>query len=166
MDQRPIRNVVVSPNGRERVELSGPQDGVYGFRIWRCKRKIWRKQQETYRFDSYACAVVEAAREIDWLGRALSPGTDWRITYHLELLRGYAFEFSAYSEQRFGSDHYHCSACWQKIAEYVAADVRHEGYFTRYSIPDNSGASPWNWVCDNCFQDLQAKMNWTVESPR
>jgi hypothetical protein len=138
---------------------------VYGFRIWRRKRKVWRQEQETSGFDSYARTVVEAARALDWLGRALSPDTDSRITYHLELLRGYVFEFSEYCERRFNSGHDHCSACWRKIAEYSAADVRNEGYVTRYTIPDNSGAWQWNWVCEKCFQDLQAKMNWTVELP-
>jgi hypothetical protein len=160
--QRPVFNLVISANEREKIELSGPHNGLYGFRLWRRKRKAWRREAEIFQFDSYARAVVEAAKQVDWLGQALTPPppADHRLTYHLELLRGHTFQFSAYTEEDFGHDH-HCSACWVKIAEGEWADL-HQGFVTTYYIPDGSGNSQWNWLCEKCFSDLKDSMQWQV----
>jgi len=161
----PLRllNRLFSPDEREKIELSGPHDGAYGFRLWRRKRKAWRHEAEIFQFDSYARAVVEAAEQVEWLARALTP-TDSLLSYHLELLRGQTFQFSVYREESFGDDHYHCSACRAKIAEGEWADVHH-GFVTRYQIPDGSGHSQWNWLCEKCFTDLKASMQWQICEP-
>src|SRR5258708_34969267 len=98
---KPLLNLLISPDGREKLELSGPRNGAYGFRLWRRKRKAWRSEVEIFQSDSYARAVVEAAKQVRWLGRALSPlpPGDWRLTYHLELMRGLTFQFSIYTEE-------------------------------------------------------------------
>jgi hypothetical protein len=155
-------NLLISPNEREKIELSGPHEGAYGFRLWRRKRKVWRRDAEIFQFDTYARAVVEAAKRVDWLGQALTPPlpADSRLTYHLELLRGHTFQFSVYTEACFG-DHDHCSACRAKIAEGEWADF-HQGYVTRYRIPDGSGHAQWNWLCEKCFSDLKDPMQWQI----
>ena len=113
----PIRRLLVRPDNTEKVELFGPDEGLYGFRLWQHKRKAWRHAGESNGFESYAGAVVEAARQIDWIERALSQQSDWRHSYQLELLRGLTFQFDLYEEQRYG-DHDHCSACSVKLAEH------------------------------------------------
>jgi len=157
-----LLNLLVSPDGQEKIELSGPYNGAYGFRFWRRKRKAWRREAEIFQFDSYARAVVEGAKKVDWLGRALTPlpPEDCRLSYHLELLRGQTFQFSVHTEERFG-DHHHCSACWAKMADGEWADLR-QGFVTRYQIPDGSGHSQWNWLCEKCFSDLKDFMQWQI----
>ena len=156
-----IHKVLVSPDGREKVELFGPHDGLYGFRTWRRDSEAWRLTVENRENDSYPRAVLEAGRQVEWLGRALAPDRDWRLASHLELLRGHTFDFATYTEQRFG-DHDHCSACWVKFAERDWPDTHHQGYVTRDQIPNGSGDSQWNWVCEKCFSDLHAEMQWQV----
>jgi len=160
--QRRLVNLLISPDEREKIELSGPHNGAYGFRLWRRKRTSWRREAEIFQFDSYARAVVEAAKQVKWLGRALTPlpPADSRLTYHLELLRGQAFQFSAHTEERFGHDD-HCCACWMKIAEGEWADL-HQGFVTRYQIPDGSGHSQLKWLCEKCFSDLKDPMQWQI----
>jgi hypothetical protein len=160
--QRRLLNLLVSPDESEKIELSGPHNGAYGFRLWRRKGKAWRREAEIFQFDSYARTVVEAAKQVEWLGRALTPPppADWRLTYHLELLRGQTFQLSVYTEECFG-DHDHCSACWAKIAEREWADL-HQGFVTKYQIPDGSGHSQWDWLCEKCFSDLKDSMQWQI----
>jgi hypothetical protein len=159
---RPVLKLLISADEREKIELSGPHNGAYGFRLWRRKRKAWRREAEIFQFESYARAVVEAAKQVDWLGRALTslPPADSRLSYHLELLRGQTFQFSVYAEECFGNDD-HCSACWAKIAEGDWADL-HKGFVTRCQIPDGSGYSQWNWLCEKCFSDLKDSMQWQI----
>src|SRR5258708_6096562 len=148
MAQTAIRRLLASPDGREKVELFGPHKGTYGFRLWQRRRKAWRQAGEICQFENYARAVVEAGRQIAWIGRALGPEHgDSRLSYHLELLRGYTFQFAVYVEVKYGDDHHHCSACMAKLAEQDWPGAQHEGYVTRYSIPDGSGRAQWNWIC-------------------
>jgi hypothetical protein len=80
----------------------------------------------------------------------------------MERLRGLSFRLAAYKTEIHG-DHDHCSACWQKLMEKEWPGLQHEGYVTRYSIPNGSGDWQWNWVCSKCFSDLRETMQWTVE---
>jgi len=43
--------------------------------------------------------------------------------------------------------------------------VQHEGYVTRYKIPNGSGLWQWNWVCQECFAKLSETMQWRSEDP-
>lgn len=63
-----IHKVFVSPNGREKVELFGPKSGLYGLRLCRRDGDMWRPTIDNCRHDSYARAVVEAAKQVEWLG--------------------------------------------------------------------------------------------------
>ena len=114
-------------------------------------------------YDSYARAVVEAAKLANWLGKVLAPERDSRLTDHLELLRGLTFHFATYTEKPFG-DHHHCSACWAKFMERDLPDVQHQGYVTRYDIPNDSGDWQWTWVCEKCFSNLRTEMQWQSEN--
>ena len=153
MGETRIRRTVVSPDGREKVELFGSHQGASGFRLWQRKRKRWRQAGEVLYLMSYARAVYEAGQQVDWLRRALPP---------LELLRGYSFRFSAFTEEVY-CEHDHCCACWKKFADRDADDVQRQGFVTRYSIPDGSGSTQWNWICENCFLQLRESMQWSVE---
>ena len=158
----PIHRALISPDHRERVELFGSRDRLYGFRISRRESETWQPVAESGGYPSYARAVVEAAKEVGWLGRALAPEADWRMTYHLELLRGLTFHFATFTKERFG-DHDHCSACRAKFMERDLPDVQHQGYVTRYDIPNASGDRQWNWMCEQCFSDLRTEMQWQLE---
>src|ERR1700676_658755 len=153
----PIRRLLVRSDNTEKVELFGPDEGLYGFRLWQHKRKAWRHAGESNGFESYARAVIEASRQIDWIGRTLSEQSDWRLSYQLELLRGLTFQFDLYEEQRY-ADHDHCSACSVKLAEHDWPGAQHEGYVTRYSIPNGSGKTQFKWICEEGFYELHQIM--------
>ena len=99
-----IHKVFVSSDGREKVELFGPKDGLYGLRLWQRKRKAWRRTAEACQYDCYVSLAYDAGERVKWLRRLRS--------YELEHLRGLTFECALYTEARFGGDHDHCSACW------------------------------------------------------
>jgi hypothetical protein len=67
-----IRRLLIRPDNKEKVELFGPDKSLYGFRWWQYKRKDWRRAAESIAFESYALAVFEAARQIDWIEHALA----------------------------------------------------------------------------------------------
>jgi hypothetical protein len=117
---------------------------------------------ETCEYSSYAEALVEAGKQVHWLGRVLAPEADWRLTYHLELLRGHRFKHERFVENRFG-DHDHCSACRAKFMEIDWPGVQRHGYVTRFHIPDGSGDWQWNWICDRCFSDLSQELQWQLD---
>ena len=150
-----IQQLIVRPDGREKVEIFGPHEGAYGFRLWQRKRKAWRRALEICRFESYARAVIEAAKHADWLVRAHAH------SYHLELHRGLRFRFAEY-QQEFGQ-HDHCLACWATIMWGDPAQVETEGYVTRYSIPVDTGQFQSHWVCKRCFSALREVMQWSLE---
>lgn len=157
-----IRRLLVRPDNKEKVELFGPDEGLYGFRRWQHKRKAWRRASESNGFESYAGAVVEAAAQINWITRSLTEQNDWRLSYQLELLRGLTFHFDLHEAQRYG-DYDHCSACSVQLAGHDWPAVQHEGYVTRYSIPNGSGGTHWKWICEQCFNDLYETMQWNLE---
>jgi hypothetical protein len=134
--------VFISPCGREKLELLGPRDGLYGFRLWQRKRNTWRKALELIQFDAYPLAVYHAAQQVNWVGFALAPGGDPRITYHLELHRGCVFRLADNTEVSFGN-HDHCVACWATLSELDEPGVQHRGYVTHYYIPFGDGY--WQW---------------------
>ena len=159
-----IHKEFVSPNGREKVELFGPRDGLYGFRVWKCQRKAWRRIRETCQLRSYARAVYEATGQTSWLASVLHAQSDPRLTYHLELLRGYAFRFALYDQERYIDIEYRCSACGNRISGTDSSASLHQGYVTRYCIPDDSGEWQWNWICEKCFCDRRVDLQWCVEA--
>lgn len=154
-----IHRVVISPNGREKLELFRSHDGQYGFRVWQRKRKEWRHPEEISHFESYAHALAGAARHINWVPRAFSSQSDSRLNYHLELLRGHRFTFCEYEEE-YNGDHDHCYVCWAKIAAYYWPGLLHEGYMTRSDIPIAPGIYQPRWVCKQCFDDLRETLQW------
>ena len=159
--------VITDDTERRRVNFFQRSNGTFGFEElqFSVKQNFWfsSKNESDQTFVSYAESLVAAFRNIDWISFALEQEGDWRYTYHLELLRGQSFRFCAYQEEQFGNDHHHCSACWQKIAERDWPEVVHQGYVTRYAIPDGSGKWQWNWVCENCYSDLRELLNWQLE---
>jgi len=158
--QAAIQRLLLSPDGREKLELFGPHDGVYGFRLWQRKRKAWRRVYDVARFDSYARAVFEAAKHANWLARTLSPDSG-EITYQLEFHRGLTFQAAAYPTE-FGQ-HDHCLACGATMMWGDPANVETEGYVTRYFSPTGSGQFQSHWVCKRCFSTLRSVMQWTVK---
>ncbi len=150
-----IHKVFVSPDGREKVELFGPQDGLYGLRLWQIKRKAWRRIAEACQHDCYVSLAYDAGERVKWLRRLRS--------YELEHLRALTFERALYTEARFGGDHDHCSACWAKFMEREWPDVLHIGYVARCPLPYGSGAWKWVRVCEKCFSDLRDEKQWQLE---
>jgi hypothetical protein len=149
-----IHKEFVSPDGREKIELFGPKYGLYGFRLWRRKRKAWRHVAEGCQHECYVSLAYEAGERVKWLRHVRS--------YELEHLRGLTFERVVYAEARFG-DHDHCSACWAKFMECGWPGVLHIGYVARCPVPYGSGAWKWVWACEKCFSDLRTEMQWQLE---
>ncbi|HTS51619.1 MAG TPA: hypothetical protein VMH05_26905 [Bryobacteraceae bacterium] len=151
-----IHKVFISPDGREKVELFGPKEGLYGFRLWQRKRKAWRRMAEACQHDCYVSLSSDAGERVSWLRRLRS--------YELEHLRGLTFEYALYTGARFGGDHDRCVACPAKFMEGDWPNVLHIGYVTRCRIPHGSTDDwVWTWVCDKCFSDLRDEMQWQLE---
>ena len=154
-----IKRTLFSPNGREKMELSGPRSGKYEFRVWHLIGKSWRREFEQGDFESCSRAVVVAARKVDWLGQVLTPPDEPLLSYHLELLRGLTFRFAGYPNVE---DHDHCRACWAKISDFDSPEVQHEGYLTKYVIPNGAGETQDDWICTDCFPKLRNQMQWQL----
>ena len=150
-----IHKIFVSPDGREEVELFGPKNGLYGFRLWECKRKAWRRITEACQFSCYVSVCYDPGEQIGWL-RCLP-------AYDLEHLRGLSFAHADYTVIRFGSDHDHCVACPAKFMESGWPNELHVGFVARCPIPHGSGAWAWVWVCEQCFPELRTEMQWQLE---
>jgi len=153
-------------NGRHRVDFFQDKDGAWRYQPVALVKKRWRTISDLAGpFDSYALALVHANQALPWIILALDENPEWRHKWHLELLRGLAFRFARFDESQH-SDHAHCSACWKTLVPDHSAgpDMDHEGYLTRYFIPDGSGKWQWNWLCTACFQDLRAALLWQESS--
>jgi hypothetical protein len=58
-------------------------------------------------------------------------------------------------------DHDHCAACGTKFSESEGLESHHEGYATREDYPKGAG---YEWVCQNCFEDLKDHMRLSAVS--
>jgi rubredoxin len=80
--------------------------------------------------------------------------SDWRYEnakYH----DGAELSWSTYESPTPEWDHDHCVACWQKFSEVGdPPEVLNAGYRTADD----------DWVCPECFSDLNASLHWTVIS--
>ena len=86
------------------------------------------------------------------------PEDQWRID-NARHLKGLRLRFSRYSRRSASWDHDHCAACWAKFAEFDGPDIQHEGFRT---CDDYKLGAGYDWVCQKCFIDLKAAMEWTV----
>lgn len=90
---------------------------------------------------------------------------DWRLD-NLKMwpeLRGLSWVRKPYSAYRPDWDHDHCAACNKTLAELGVEGeyLVHEGYAT---TSDYEKGADYEWVCSDCFRDIQAEMRWTEVS--
>lgn len=83
---------------------------------------------------------------------------DWRYK-NMDLLKGVKLEFKRYRAPSETWDHDHCAGCWAKFAEFDLPDILHYGYAT---CEDYIYGVEYEWVCEQCFIDLNSVMGWTV----
>lgn len=77
---------------------------------------------------------------------------DWRYE-NAKKYDGAELSWSPYEAPNLEWDHDHCVACWLKFSEVNdPPDVLHAGYRT----------ADGNWVCPECFSDLQAPLHWIL----
>lgn len=122
------------PNGRHRVEFFREKGPAWRFECYDLVKKRWRKiLDRSVPFDLYAKALVAAQDAMPWIPEALLEQSGW----HLELLRGLPFRLARYETATYG-DHDHCEVCWKTLMaeEAEAPGTEHEGYVTRYEIPN------------------------------
>ncbi len=148
-----INRVFISPNGREKVELFGPREGLYGFRLWELKRKAWRQFREVCQFGDYTSAVFEAGEQAEWLR--------FDRSFDLEGSRGLVFKRVNYAEEPWGE--HRCIACWAMMEDLDWSNIQYDGYTARFPIPHAGGKSVSVWICQKCFAERQAEMQWRVE---
>ncbi len=74
-------------------------------------------------------------------------------------LKGVRFQFRRYTRWSESWDHDHCAACWSKFGEPEGPDIQQEGYTT---CDDYRHGACYEWVCKDCFHNLQGEMQWTV----
>jgi len=154
------------PTAELRVELRQHANNYFSYRLFAREGSRWKPSKACFKFEfsSYAGAFVRAARELPWLANAVGAASnDSRHAYHLELSRGLAFRFATFSAMDFANDHDHCIACMAKFADFESDGILHEGFVTKYVIPDGSGHWQWNWVCAACFRDFQESLAWRLE---
>jgi hypothetical protein len=82
----------------------------------------------------------------------------WRID-NAKHLKGQRLQFRRYSRWSESWDHDHCAGCWTKFAELDGPGIQCEGFATSDDYP--RGAC-YEWVCQNCFDDLKETMEWTT----
>ena len=144
------------PNKRHRIKLfRDEQRWLYHREDWIKKR--WRKTSDSAHFKSYAAALVNAQSAMPWIANAVTPHS-----WHVELLRGYVFEYMPYPGS-YG-EHDHCVSCFKRLSsrDFQESNADHAGFATRYEIPDSSGRRQWDWVCNDCFNCLKQSLQWTV----
>ena len=152
-------HLIQHPDGKRRVEFSRTKDGTWTFALANLRRRRWfHASQPHAEFRSYAAALVEAGRESPWIIEMLNQTS---CGYDIELHRGLAFRFATYDASIYG-DHHHCVACWKTLLppESPWPGAEHEGYVTRYEIPDGSERWQSHWVCTACFSTLRRTMGW------
>jgi hypothetical protein len=81
----------------------------------------------------------------------------WRID-NAKRLHGLRLQLRPYTVWGKEWDHDHCAACWAKFSESGDSEVLRDGYATG---PDYPKGARYEWVCRQCFADLQSEMNWT-----
>jgi hypothetical protein len=86
------------------------------------------------------------------------PEDQWRID-NARHLKGLRLRFSRYTRWSASWDHDHGAACWAKFAEFDGPDIQHEGFTIDH---DYKFGPRYDWVCQKCFTDLKAVMEWTV----
>jgi hypothetical protein len=84
----------------------------------------------------------------------------WRID-NVKRLYGLRLQLRSYKAWSQEWDHDHCAACWVKFAEVEGPGSQTEGYATG---SDYSRAAGYEWVCRQCFNDLQTDMGWAEVS--
>jgi hypothetical protein len=134
------------PDGSLRVEFRRHNNGDW----------TYQPAEGGLRFESYAAALVHAHRVYTWI-----PSAVVQHSWHVELLRGHIFQVAEYSEPDI---HDHCVACAKKfMSNWPGEPVTGIGYRTRYEIPD--GAKRWqaDWLCVDCFHELQGPLQWVTE---
>jgi hypothetical protein len=148
-----IHKEFVSPNGREKVELFGPRDGLFGFRLWERKRKVWRQVRDLCEFRNYTSAVFEAGEQTDWMR--------WHPAFHLEGSRGLAFKRVNCAEEPWGE--HRCIGCWTRMENLDWSDGQFDGFTAHWPIPHADGKGVGVWICQKCFAERQSDMQWRVE---
>jgi hypothetical protein len=81
----------------------------------------------------------------------------WRID-NAKRLKGLELQLRPYTAWSRDWEHDHCAACWAKFSESDGSDISQEGYATGPDYPKGAG---YEWVCQQCFDDLKTEMNWT-----
>jgi hypothetical protein len=84
---------------------------------------------------------------------------DWRFDQIPQSMKGLTLWKSKYTQPSANWDHDHCAACWAKFMERDWPEVLHEGYTTG---PDFEKGARYEWVCEQCFNDLKTEMGWSV----
>ncbi|HYW59011.1 MAG TPA: hypothetical protein VE909_00695 [Xanthobacteraceae bacterium] len=82
----------------------------------------------------------------------------WRIE-NVKHLRGVGFQYRRYTRWSESWDHDHCAGCWAKFAEFEGPEIQHEGYATD---SDYKLGAAYEWVCQECFDDLRNDLQWSV----
>ncbi len=84
--------------------------------------------------------------------------SDWR-TENAKHLRGLTLHRRRWTKPRDDWDHDHCVGCQAKFAEFDGPEIQHEGFTTGADYKKGAG---YEWVCRQCFADLQSEMGWSA----
>ena len=80
----------------------------------------------------------------------------------LRNFRNQVFHFALFDERCFLDDHYHCIACWKKVAGPEYTNAEHEGYVTLHEAHYTGFPimMQYAWVCNECFPRYQDSYGW------
>lgn len=81
--------------------------------------------------------------------------SDWRLQGQERYLKGVVLERKLYRRYSPDWDHDHCEFCGAEFSEGDPATLQH-GYAT---------SDDHHWICDGCFGDFRALLEWQ-EPPR
>lgn len=80
---------------------------------------------------------------------------DWRRRGQERFLKGKQLSLRAYEPPRPDWDHDHCAFCTRKLS-------RDEGDLHRGFATEDAR----HWVCEDCFADFRAEMQWIVDDKK
>ena len=84
----------------------------------------------------------------------------------LRNFRDHVFHFASFDARRFLDDHYHCIACWKKLAGLEYTNAEHVGYVTVHVLQYTGFpiAMQYAWACNECFPRYQDTYGWKLST--